>query len=81
MEKKTKEKDFEGLVNSNGKNVAFIFLGVGLAIFVLNIASFLLPYVVDYNYINFDISTFGAVIIILVSTYMITEGRKTLKNN
>ncbi|MFW5704768.1 MAG: hypothetical protein ACOCXG_02895 [Nanoarchaeota archaeon] len=68
---KKEEVGFFELIRQNKRNMALIFLGVGLTLFALNISSLLSFYLLNkYDYANFDISTFGSMLIVILSTYL-----------
>jgi len=72
MEQKSKNyKSTLEIIKKNKKNVNYIFLGVGLTLFVLNLSSFISFVNKVYQYTTFDISVFGAMIIILLAVYNI----------
>jgi len=67
-----KNESFVELILENKDLISYIFLGIGLILFMLNIAS-LLSFTIPgtYAFTPFDLSTFGSMIIIISATYMI----------
>ena len=59
-------------IKMNNKTISYIFLGVGITIFVLNLASLLSFMPSSYSVIAFDVSVFASIIIILFSVYHMT---------
>ena len=70
--KENRDESLASLLKNNKNAVSYIFLGIGLTLFMLNIStllSFTLPG--KYAFTPFDLSTFGSMIIIIAATYMI----------
>ncbi|MDA3855720.1 MAG: hypothetical protein PF569_05650 [Candidatus Woesearchaeota archaeon] len=61
---------------SKRKEISYIFLGVGLLLFVLNITS-LIGYVntLEYPFMLFNISIFGSMLLVVFAVYEILERR------
>lgn len=61
-------------VFGNAKEVGYIFLGVGLLIYVMNLATFMTFVQTQvYPYTAFNVSVFASVLVILYSVYLIEE--------
>lgn len=75
VKKKEKEVSFEQLVSKNVKGINYIFLGVGLTIFIMNITAFLSFVKGPYDYFFFDLSVLCSVLIVLVATYNIYNNK------
>lgn len=58
-------------VFGNKKKVSYVFLGIGLTLFLLNISGMLSSLPFSYNFTAFDISVFSSMLIVLYSTYII----------
>ncbi len=67
-----KEKSFSEVLGDH-KFVSRVFLGVGLALFLLNISSFLAFMPITYDYLAFTISLFNSMLIIIYSVYMLSQ--------
>lgn len=55
------------------KTVSFVFLGIGLTLFLLNVSGILAYLPKSYNITLFDISIFSSMILIIYSTYVLHE--------
>lgn len=75
MEKKGFCHEFGQMLRQNKTFINYIFLGVGLTLFFLNISTFM-SFVHDMSYSKafFNSSVFASILIVLVSVYNITEG-------
>jgi hypothetical protein len=63
----TRDRTFSEIISTNQHNIAYIFLGIGLALFVLNITSLIsFAFSANYAYLPFDISTFASIVVILL---------------
>ena len=56
-------------VLGNTRNISLVFLGVGLTLFFLNLATFMSFLPEKYSFAFFDISVFSSMLIIIYSTY------------
>ncbi len=72
-----KNKDYTfAQVLAKKKEIGYIFLGVGLALFLLNITSFITFVVTkSYPYILFDISVFSSILVIVYAIYEIHNSK------
>lgn len=70
----TKSNNIKSLLEKNHKKTNFVFLGIGLTLFVMNITT-LISFVKDmnYNFMLFNVAIFSSMIIVLMSVYYITE--------
>ena len=55
--------------------LSYVFLGVGITIFILNLASLLSFMPKAYSYVAFDVSVFASIVIILFSAYHLTTDK------
>ena len=71
---KTKKKDrsFLEFIEEHPRDVNLVFLGVGLIMLGMNLSSFLLHVPMDYPYFWFNLSVFGSLLIVLLTTYNLT---------
>jgi phosphate starvation-inducible membrane PsiE len=78
MKKKEKNssEDFREIIKDR-KIVSLVFLGIGLALFLINISSFLAytPMIVNYDELAFNISVFSSILIIVYAVYILQEGK------
>ena len=65
-------KDFNQALG-NSKTISYVFLGIGLTLFLLNLSTFLAFLPEKYSVTAFDISTFSSIIIIIYATYVISK--------
>ncbi len=61
------------------EKMSYVFLGVGLSLFFLNISAMMSYNPVKYSYYAFDISIFSSIIIVLYTVYVI-HYTKEVKN-
>lgn len=73
MVKRTKEKGkkIQEVLEGNIKNTNYIFLGVGLTMFIMNVTAFLSFVDGVYSYLFFDLSILSSMIIIIITCYNI----------
>ncbi len=74
-------KSFKELLEENELVVGYIFLGIGLALFVLNVSSLLSFLPREYSYIGFDLSVFSSILIIVFAVYIITLKKLSLHDS
>lgn len=55
------------------KTISYVFLGVGLVLFVMNLTSLITTGTVSYSKALFNVSVFSSMIIILFAVYNIFE--------
>jgi len=69
-------KDLSYLLKKEWKAVSYVFLGVGLILFLLNITSLLGLTItfgaINYSELGFDASTFSSVLLILYVVYSLS---------
>lgn len=70
---KRESKSMGHLLEHNWTAVSYIFLGVGLLMFLLNITAMLSYLPERYSMIAFNISTFGSIILIIYVVHELTE--------
>lgn len=74
---KSKKGSLSELLQREWKAVSYIFLGVGLTLFLLNISALLGLTIangaIDYNYIGFDVSIFSSILLIVYIVYTLHE--------
>ncbi len=63
-------KDFNEALGTV-RTVSYVFLGVGLSLFLLNISSFLAFLPSRYSAVAFDLSVFSSMIIVIYSVYIL----------
>ena len=72
MEKKAKNhKNLKEVIKYNKMNLNYIFLGVGLTLFITNITSLISFVNSAYSFSAFNVSIFSAILIIIMSVYNI----------
>ncbi|MCA9459815.1 MAG: hypothetical protein KC550_04675 [Nanoarchaeota archaeon] len=62
------DKDFEKSLGSK-KTISYVFLGIGLCLFFLNISVMLSFLPQTYSFTAFDISVFSSIIMVLFAVY------------
>jgi hypothetical protein len=66
-------KSFSHLIEKEWRAISYVFLGIGLILFLLNISSLLGLTItlgaVEYSYLSFDASVFASVLLILYVVY------------
>ncbi|MFW6285696.1 MAG: hypothetical protein ACOC16_00835 [Nanoarchaeota archaeon] len=72
-----KDQSMTEIIVKNHKKTNYIFLGIGLTLFVMNITAFI-SFVKDvsYDYMFFNTAIFSSIIIILMTVHYITEADK-----
>lgn len=69
-------KSVSHLLKKEWKAVSYVFLGVGLVLFLLNISTLLGLTItigaIEYSELNFDISVFSSIMLILYVVYSIS---------
>jgi hypothetical protein len=65
------------ILEKNHKRINYVFIGIGLTLFVMNITAFI-SYVKDLNYdfIFFNTAIFSSMILVLIAVYYTTEVNK-----
>jgi len=77
MVKKNAFSEFATLIRRNKTFVNYIFLGVGLTLFLINITAFMsFVHTMDYSKFLFNTSVFGSIFIALVAVYNITAKKE-----
>jgi hypothetical protein len=73
-------KSISHLVEKEWRAISYVFLGVGLVLFVLNISSMLgltLTFgAIEYSYLSFDASVFASILLILYVVYNLSTTHK-----
>lgn len=73
-------KSLSHLVEKEWRAVSYVFLGVGLVLFLLNITSLLgltlTIGAVDYSHLSFDASVFSSILLILYVVYSLSSTHK-----
>lgn len=68
--------EFATLLRRNKTFINYIFLGVGLSLFVVNIAAFMsFVHTMDYSKFLFNTSVFASMLIVLFSVYNVTVNK------
>ena len=65
--------EFKDFIIKNEERVSYVFLGVGLTIFVLNIASLLTGLELEYKKNEFGISIFLSIVLIVYTVKILTN--------
>ena len=65
------------LIEENQKKANYVFLGIGVTLFVMNVTAFI-SFVKDmtYDFMFFNTAIFSSIIIVLISVYYITKVHK-----
>ncbi|NQZ84859.1 MAG: hypothetical protein HRU03_04000 [Nanoarchaeales archaeon] len=73
-------KSLSHLFEKEWRAISYVFLGVGLVLFLLNISSLLgltLTFgEISYSYLSFDASVFASILLILYVVYNLTTTHK-----
>lgn len=54
------------------KVVGYVFLGIGLSLFLVNISSFISLLPVAYAYLAFNLSIFSSMLLIIIAVHFLT---------
>ena len=63
------------------RKVSFVFLGVGLSLFILNISAMMSFNPVKYSYYAFDISVFASMTIVIYTAYVLHNNKNEEKKH
>lgn len=69
-----KASNIKKILEKNHKRTNFVFLGIGLTLFVMNLTAFI-SFVKDmnYNFIMYNTAIFSSMIVVLMAVYYMTE--------
>lgn len=65
------KKSFVPSVYRDERKVSFVFLGVGLTLFILNISAMMSFNPIKYSYYAFDISVLASMMIVIYTVYIL----------
>lgn len=65
--------EFKHFIEKEWKAISYVFLGAGLMIFIMNISAMLSFLPKQYSYLNFDVSVFASILLIVYVVYSLHE--------
>lgn len=71
------KKSFVPSAYRDEKKVSYVFLGVGLSLFILNVAAMMSFNPAKYSYYAFDISVFASMMIVIYTVYILHKDEVT----
>lgn len=74
---KQKREKVGKILEKNHKRINYVFIGIGLTLFVMNVTAFI-SFVKDLNYdfMFFNTAIFSSMILVLIAVYYTTEVNK-----